>query len=100
MGVPKKPLHLPTNYRTHSGILNAAAAVVDVLRHQFPRVSYTVLVPKPSDNRLFSISIALTVHHYSRLLARSGYHCHDSAFSSCQKAANPSMAPPNVRRTL
>ncbi|DBA81851.1 TPA: hypothetical protein ACH3X1_007570 [Trebouxia sp. C0004] len=36
VGVPKKPLHLPTNYRTHSGILNAAAAVVDVLRQYFP----------------------------------------------------------------
>ncbi|KAA6421340.1 MAG: hypothetical protein FRX49_08618 [Trebouxia sp. A1-2] len=35
VGVPKKPLYLPTNYRTHSGILNAAAAVVDVLRHYF-----------------------------------------------------------------
>ncbi|KAL0051259.1 hypothetical protein WJX82_004398 [Trebouxia sp. C0006] len=36
VGVPKKLLHLPTNYRTHSGILNAAAAVVDVLRQYFP----------------------------------------------------------------
>ncbi len=41
VGVPKKPLHLPTNYRTHSGILNAAAAVVDVLRQYFPMVTYT-----------------------------------------------------------
>ena len=39
VGVPKKPLHLPTNYRTHSGILNAAAAVVDILKHYFPMVS-------------------------------------------------------------
>jgi len=39
VGVPKKPLYLPTNYRTHSGILNAAAAVVDVLRHYFSMVS-------------------------------------------------------------
>ena len=38
VGVPKKPLHLPTNYRTHSGILGAAAAVVDVLREYFPMV--------------------------------------------------------------
>ncbi len=41
VGVPKKPLHLPTNYRTHSGILNAAAAVVDVLRQYFPMVAYS-----------------------------------------------------------
>ncbi len=41
VGVPKKPLHLPTNYRTHSGILNAAAAVVDVLRQYFPMVTNT-----------------------------------------------------------
>lgn len=61
MGVPKKPLHLPTNYRTHSGILNPAAAVVDVLRHHFPMVSYTLLVLKPSDTRLFRISIGLAV---------------------------------------
>ncbi len=39
VGVPKKPLYLPTNYRTHSGILNAAAAVVDVLRHYFSMVN-------------------------------------------------------------
>lgn len=39
VGVPKKPLHLPTNYRTHSGILNAAAAVVDILKQYFPMVS-------------------------------------------------------------
>ena len=38
VGVPKKPLHLPTNYRTHSGILNAAAAVVDILKQYFPMV--------------------------------------------------------------
>ena len=44
VGVPKKPLHLPTNYRTHSGILNAAAAVVDILKQYFPMVSY---VPNP-----------------------------------------------------
>ena len=43
VGVPKKPLHLPTNYRTHSGILNAAAAVVDVLRQYFPMVTYIPL---------------------------------------------------------
>lgn len=39
VGVPKKPLHLPTNYRTHSGILNAAAAVVDILKEYYPMVS-------------------------------------------------------------
>ena len=39
VGVPKKPLHLPTNYRTHSGILNAAAAVVDILKQYFPMVT-------------------------------------------------------------
>ncbi len=39
VGVPKKPLYLPTNYRTHSCILNAAAAVVDVLRHYFSMVN-------------------------------------------------------------
>lgn len=39
VGVPKKPLHLPTNYRTHSGILNAAAAVVDILKDYYPMVS-------------------------------------------------------------
>lgn len=38
VGVPKKPLHLPTNYRTHSGILNAAAAVVDILKEYYPMV--------------------------------------------------------------
>ena len=36
-------MHLPTNYRTHSGILNAAAAVVDILKQYFPMVS-TLLI--------------------------------------------------------
>ena len=40
VGQPKTPWHLPTNYRTHSGILGAAAAVVDVLREQFSQVSW------------------------------------------------------------
>ena len=44
VGVPKRPLHLPTNYRTHSGILNAAAAVVDILKQYFPMVG-TLLLP-------------------------------------------------------
>ena len=38
VGQPKKPWFLPTNYRTHAGILGAAAAVVDVLRDQFSQV--------------------------------------------------------------
>ena len=46
VGVPKKPLHLPTNYRTHSGILNAAAAVVDILKEYYPMVSPKVLHPQ------------------------------------------------------
>ena len=40
VGQPKTPWHLPTNYRTHSGILGAAAAVVDVLREQFSQVPW------------------------------------------------------------
>ena len=50
VGVPKKPLHLPTNYRTHSGILGAAAAVVDVLREYFPMVGcfqYSCILHQP-----------------------------------------------------
>lgn len=43
VGVPKKPLHLPTNYRTHSGILNAAAAVIDILKHYFSMVTALLL---------------------------------------------------------
>lgn len=30
--------HLQINYRTHSGITNVAASVVDLIRHHFPLV--------------------------------------------------------------
>lgn len=43
VGQPKTPWHLPTNYRTHSGILGAAAAVVDVLREQFSQVYWCTI---------------------------------------------------------
>ncbi|KAL3154823.1 hypothetical protein ABBQ38_011365 [Trebouxia sp. C0009 RCD-2024] len=36
VGVPKTSLHLAANYRTHAGILNVAAAVVDVVREYHP----------------------------------------------------------------
>lgn len=39
VGVPKTSLHLAANYRTHAGILNVAAAVVDVVREYHPMVS-------------------------------------------------------------
>ncbi|KAK9807285.1 hypothetical protein WJX73_007725 [Symbiochloris irregularis] len=37
IGVPKAPHHLKVNYRTHSGILDVAASVVDLLKIFFPQ---------------------------------------------------------------
>lgn len=31
------PLHSQTNYRTHSGIIDVASSIVDLLKHYFPR---------------------------------------------------------------
>lgn len=44
VGIPKNPLHLATSYRTHAGILNVAAAVVDVVREYYPMVSTAAAV--------------------------------------------------------
>ncbi|XP_022085705.1 TPR and ankyrin repeat-containing protein 1-like isoform X3 [Acanthaster planci] len=48
--VPKKVYHLTINYRSHSGILNLAAAVLELMSHFFP-LSFDRLVP---DQGLFA----------------------------------------------
>ncbi|XP_038075614.1 TPR and ankyrin repeat-containing protein 1-like [Patiria miniata] len=75
VSVPKNVYHLTYNYRSHSGILNLAATVVDILGHFFP-LSFDRLLPDQGlfDGPLPVILATSNVNNLPSLLQKSKNH--------------------------